>query len=152
MDGDRVLRNSMRAAGGMRAAMASREGGVTSDSNPLPGPERWRALAADYPGEGGRGSATAPAVPAPAERENVWARRVSVIVLVLFCLELGLVLLVLPWTRLWVDNNLLLDHPTLRTAAANTFVRGAFSGLGLLDLWIGIWEAISYREVKPNRQ
>jgi hypothetical protein len=122
---------------------------VRSDSNPVPEPERWRGFAGEYSGEGGRGSAAAPP---QVERENIWARRISVVVLVLFCLELGLVLLVLPWTRLWVDNNLLLNYPNLRRVAADPFVRGIFSGLGLLDLWIGIWEAVSYRESTPGGQ
>lgn len=123
---------------------------MTLDSKPLSGPERWRALPADYPADTA-GGGPGPLGAARADEENVWARRISVVVLVLFCLELGLVLLVLPWTRLWVDNNLLLNHPEARSLAANPFVRGIFSGLGLLDLWIGIWEAITYRESKAGR-
>jgi hypothetical protein len=125
---------------------------VTPDPNSVPGEERWRAFAAEYPVEGaGPAASRSPIVPAqPSPTENIWARRISVVVLVLFCLELGLVLLVLPWTRLWVDNNLLLNYPALRNLAGNAFVRGAFSGLGLLDLWIGIWEAFHYRERQPD--
>jgi hypothetical protein len=132
----------------MRVAVQAEEGGVTPDPNPLPGEQRWSAFAADYPVEhAGQAASRSSIVPAQSRpEENIWARRISVVVLVLFCLELGLVLLVLPWTRLWVDNNLLLNHPALRNLAGNAFVRGAFSGLGLLDLWIGIWEAFRYRE------
>jgi len=68
----------------------------------------------------------------------------------LICLELGIALLVLPWTHLWTENNLLLNYPTIRIWAANAFVRGAFSGLGLIDIWLGIWEVVSYRETKVN--
>jgi hypothetical protein len=28
----------------------------------------------------------------------------------------------------------------------NNFVRGAISGIGIIDLWIGIWEAVHYRD------
>ena len=77
---------------------------------------------------------------------QLWARRLGLLVFVLICLELGIALVVLPWTRIWTDNNLLLGYPTIRFWAANTFVRGAFSGLGLVDIWLGIWEAVCYRE------
>jgi hypothetical protein len=77
---------------------------------------------------------------------QIWARRLGLLVFVLICLELGIALVVLPWTRVWTDNNLLLSYPTIRFWAANTFVRGAFSGLGLIDIWLGIWEAVRYRE------
>jgi hypothetical protein len=48
----------------------------------------------------------------------VWLQRVFVVVYVLFCIELGLVLI----------------------------VRGAVSGLGLLDIWLGVVEAVRYRD------
>jgi hypothetical protein len=81
---------------------------------------------------------------------QLWARRLGLLVFVLICLELGIALVVLPWTHIWTDNNLLLGYPTLRFWAANTFVRGAFSGLGLIDIWLGIWEVARYREPKAN--
>ena len=81
---------------------------------------------------------------------QLWARRLGLLVFVLICLELGIALIVLPWTRVWTDNNLLLNYPTLRFWAANTFVRGAFSGLGLVDIWLGIWEVVRYRETRTS--
>ncbi|HEV2118343.1 MAG TPA: hypothetical protein VGR48_20060 [Terriglobales bacterium] len=81
---------------------------------------------------------------------QIWARRLGLLVFVLICLELGIALIVLPWTHIWTDNNLLLSYPTVRFWAANTFVRGAFSGLGLIDIWMGIWEVVRYREPKAN--
>ncbi len=93
-----------------------------------------------------------PASPARSSLSSgqLWARRLGLLVFVLICLELGIALIVLPWTRVWTDNNLLLNYPTLRFWAANTFVRGAFSGLGLVDIWLGIWEVVCYRETKAN--
>lgn len=93
--------------------------------------------------------------PAPQGRSaltsgQLWARRLGLLVFVLICLELGIALVILPWTHIWTDNNLLLNYPTLRFWAANTFVRGAFSGLGLIDLWLGIWEVARYREPKAH--
>jgi hypothetical protein len=81
---------------------------------------------------------------------HLWARRLGLLVFVLICLELGIALVVLPWTRVWTENNLLLGYPTIRFWAANTFVRGAFSGLGLIDIFLGIWEVVGYRENRTS--
>jgi hypothetical protein len=77
---------------------------------------------------------------------TLWFQRISLIVFVVFCIELGMVLAVLPWTRVWTENSLLMAYPAARLFAHNNFVRGVISGLGLLDIWIGIWEAVHYRE------
>ncbi len=58
----------------------------------------------------------------------------------LFCLEIGLVLLLLPWTHLW-DNNYFFSVTTQWNELWFSFyLRGAISGLGLLNLWIGLAE------------
>ena len=78
----------------------------------------------------------------------VWMQRVWLVVFVMFSIELGMVLAVLPWTRVWNENSLMYAYPTLRAILQRDFVRGAITGLGLLDIWIGIWEAVHYRERK----
>lgn len=78
----------------------------------------------------------------------VWLQRIFVIVYVLFCLELGIVMVALPWTPLWSNNSLLVHWPALRHFLELGFVRGAISGLGFLDLWLGIYEAVHYRDRK----
>jgi hypothetical protein len=68
------------------------------------------------------------------------------IVFVLFCLEIGIILVVLPWTRVWTENSLLLRFPQIQEFLAYDFVRGLISGLGLVDIWMGVAEAVRYRE------
>ena len=77
----------------------------------------------------------------------VWLQRVSLLVLVLFCVYLGVLVMVMPWwTRVW-DNNLFIEaHPPLAAVLHNGAVRGLISGLGLLDIWIGVSEAVHYRD------
>ena len=58
----------------------------------------------------------------------------------------GVLLIILPWTPEWTDNYLLLSFPALRSVISNGFFRGLCSGLGLLDIWIGFWEAFHYHE------
>ncbi len=84
--------------------------------------------------------------PQKPRRRNLWVKRLWLIVFVLFCLEVGIILTVLPWTRIWTENSLLLGHPQLREFVMKNFVRGLVSGLGLVDIWMGIAEAVRYRE------
>lgn len=79
----------------------------------------------------------------------VWLQRLSLFVLVLFCVYLGVLVMVLPWwTRIWDQNLFIISHPALATVLHNGAVRGMISGLGLLDIWIGISEAVHYRDYR----
>lgn len=72
--------------------------------------------------------------------------RITVFLFVLISAVAGVLLIILPWTPEWTDNYLLLSFPSLRTVVENGFFRGLCSGLGLLDIWIGFWEALHYHE------
>jgi hypothetical protein len=72
--------------------------------------------------------------------------RTSVFLFVLISAVAGVLLIILPWTPEWTDNYLLLSFPALRDVVSNGFFRGLCSGLGLLDIWIGFWEALHYHE------
>ena len=77
----------------------------------------------------------------------VWLQRLSLGVLVLFCIYLGALVTVLPWwERVWDENPFFFAHPGLNRFLHLGWVRGVISGLGLLDVWIGISEAVHYRE------
>jgi hypothetical protein len=88
---------------------------------------------------------TDPAPEQPAEMP-VWLQRVFVVVYVLFCIELGLVLIILPWTRFWFSDEWTAKWAAFQNLMQLGFVRGAVSGLGLLDIWLGVAEAIRYRD------
>ena len=67
----------------------------------------------------------------------------------LFCVYLGVLVTVLPWWgRLWDHNLWIQAHPALAAVLKNGAVRGVISGLGLLDIWIGISEAVHYRDYR----
>ena len=85
-------------------------------------------------------------VQAGARPRSAWPRRLMLIIFVVFCMEVGIMLAVLPWKQLWINNPLVLRFPELRAFLGNHFVLGMFSGLGLIDLWIGIREAVHYSE------
>src|SRR5580765_2467406 len=77
---------------------------------------------------------------------HLWLRRVGVLLFVFLCATIGVMLMILPWRPEWADNPLLLPYPILRAIFASGFVRGICTGLGVLNVWIGFWEAIQYRE------
>ena len=79
-------------------------------------------------------------------RLQPWTRRLAVLTFVFLCATAGVLLLILPWRPEWTDNHLLLGSPWLRAFISSGFVRGLCSGLGLLDIWIGFWEAVHYHE------
>jgi hypothetical protein len=84
--------------------------------------------------------------PAPAP---VWLQRMSLLVLVLFCFYIGGLLAILPWSpRYWDQNAWLLSHPTLETMLGKGWVRGLVSGIGFLDIWIGISELLNYKDFR----
>jgi hypothetical protein len=76
----------------------------------------------------------------------LWLRRIGVLSFVFLCATLGVMLMILPWRPEWSENPLLLPYPTLHAVMASGFARGASTGLGLLNVWIGFWEAMQYRE------
>ncbi len=82
---------------------------------------------------------------------RVWLDRMWMVIYVAFCIEVGILLTVLPWYgRIWTDNSFMMVHPLLRTLAADNFIRGVVTGLGLVDIWLGISAAVHYRETKPG--
>jgi hypothetical protein len=79
----------------------------------------------------------------------VWLQRMSVVVLVLFCFYIGVIVAALPWApRYWDHNAWLTAHPAFHAVLRQGWVRGIVSGLGLLDIWIGLSEAIHYRDFR----
>jgi hypothetical protein len=77
---------------------------------------------------------------------GLWLRRIGVLLFVFLCATLGVMLTILPWRPEWSDNPLLLPYPQLRAVVAGGFARGVATGLGVINVWIGFWEAIQYRE------
>jgi hypothetical protein len=77
---------------------------------------------------------------------DLWLHRLTVLMFVFVCAVVGVLLVIVPWRPEWTDNRFLLAYPPLRAIVASGFVRGLCSGLGVLDVWIGFWEAVHYHE------
>ena len=84
--------------------------------------------------------------------------RLSVVFYIILCLEIGLVLTVLPWVPHgwlglsdWGSNYFLLlaAHKTgygVQRVVASGWVRGAVSGIGIVNLAMGFWELLHFRQ------
>lgn len=96
-------------------------------------------------------SAQAPtATPQPPSRGR-WCHRLGSLLFSVFCLTVGLVLAYLPWDLSWKSNYFAsLSFTTARGAELanwwrdvwlSPYFRGAITGLGLLNIYIGFREA-----------
>ena len=82
----------------------------------------------------------------PLSGGQLWVHRLAVLLFVFFCAILGVILIIFPWRDEWTTNSLLFGHPGLQDFVSSGFVRGLCTGLGLLDVWIGFWQAVHYHE------
>jgi hypothetical protein len=65
------------------------------------------------------------------------------LLLIAFFLEVGFVLMVVPWSAYWDRNYFAETLPLVKAVITNNFVRGAVSGLGVINVSAGISELIS---------
>jgi hypothetical protein len=85
--------------------------------------------------------------------------KLSVIFYIILCFEIGIFLTVLPWWPQgmwglsdWGNNYFLLyaarktGYQSLQTVVASGWVRGAVTGVGLLNLGIAFWEIFNFRK------
>ncbi len=85
------------------------------------------------------------------EPAPVWLQRLSLLVLVLFCFYIGGLVAALPWMpRYWDQNGWLLAHPAVQSVLGLGWVRGLVSGVGLIDIWIGISELLHYKDLRRS--
>jgi hypothetical protein len=83
--------------------------------------------------------------------------KLTVIFFIILCLLAGFVLTIFPWISVgrigdWGDNYFLvslsnvLHTPALQNAISSGWVRGAVSGLGILNLFIAFWEIANFKQ------
>ena len=78
--------------------------------------------------------------------------RVSVFIYIVICLEVGVLLALLPWTDYWDENYFLtfvaakLHAKWLFTALQSGYFKGAVSALGVLNIFAGLRDMIRFRE------
>ncbi len=65
------------------------------------------------------------------------------LLLIAFLLEIGFMLLVLPWSTYWDHNYFASLLPAIHVLLTNNFVRGAVSGLGVVNVAAAIIDLLS---------
>lgn len=109
-------------------------------TNPIPLPEVAMDSSRDRETEPTPGSSH------PPQRIPHWLVRTELHLRVLLRMYIGLAICYAPWSQLfWDQNPLFVRYPTLAIYAANGAVRGIISGLGLLNIWIALQDAIRHR-------
>ena len=69
---------------------------------------------------------------------------------VLICLEVGVFLLLVPWSAIWERNYFLQAYPALGKLVLDPMFRGAVSGLGVANIYLGLNEFIGQRTRSSN--
>ena len=83
----------------------------------------------------------------PPHRIPRWLVRLELFLRVMLRMYIGIAVCYAPWSHaFWDQNPVFVQFPTLSIYAANGAVRGIISGLGLLNLWFAIQDALRHRE------
>ena len=76
-----------------------------------------------------------------------WLERAELFLRVLLRMYIGRAVCYAPWSHtFWDQNPVFAQFPALAIYAANGAVRGIVSGLGLLNLWFAIQDALRHRD------
>jgi hypothetical protein len=74
-----------------------------------------------------------------------WYHKTSAVLFVTICFEIGLFLLIFPWTDFWEGNYFAAMAPQWSRYWNNMYLRGAVSGLGVVNLYISVMEVLRLR-------
>ena len=81
-----------------------------------------------------------------------WYHKMWAVLLAAFCLEIGIFLLIFPWTDYWETNYFSQVAPAWHLYWYNGYVRGAVSGIGALNVYIALLEILRLRRFARRRQ
>jgi hypothetical protein len=81
----------------------------------------------------------------PLPQRSTWQHKLGTILFIIVCFEVGVFLIIFPWTQQWETNALANLYPWLRDFWTNSYFRGALSGLGVLNIYISLGELARLR-------
>jgi hypothetical protein len=71
---------------------------------------------------------------------------------VAFFLEVGLLLIVLPWSAFWERNYFADAWPSLAPVIRNNFIRGGVTGIGVVNLIAGFADLVPMLGARKDQQ
>ncbi len=77
-----------------------------------------------------------------ARGERRWYRTLTRLAFIIFCFEIGVFLVVFPWLDVWESNRIAAYSGWLAEAWGSPYLRGALSGLGLVNIGISFLEIL----------
>jgi hypothetical protein len=77
--------------------------------------------------------------------------RIRLLVYVAFFFEVGLLLLVLPWSAFWERNYFVFTWPAIKPFLTNNFVRGGVTGIGAVNVFAGVADLMLMFSSRPPR-
>jgi hypothetical protein len=79
------------------------------------------------------------------DTRSPFAQKAISLLFVIFCMELGIVLVIFPWTDRWSANLFAVFAPQFQEWWWNGYFRGAISGLGVANLYVAVSEILRLR-------
>jgi hypothetical protein len=84
-------------------------------------------------------------MPAPEAPRRRWYHIAMALIFIVFCMELGMFLVIFPWSEFWDRGFFSSLGPDLRAYWDNAYLRGAVSGLGIVNVYISLMEIFRLR-------
>jgi hypothetical protein len=81
-----------------------------------------------------------------------WYHKLIGLLFVILCFEMGVFLLVFPWSPYWDGNYFVWMLPEWRELWISPSLRGAVSGVGLVNLYVSLLEVFRLRRFSQESQ
>jgi|YelNatPaOPRAMG01_1025707.scaffolds.fasta_scaffold03491_13 hypothetical protein len=86
------------------------------------------------------------------QRRYPWYQKVTALLIAALSFEIGLFLIVFPWTEIWGNNYFPAAFPRWRWLWMSPYFRGALSGLGVVNVLVALGEVFALRRFsEPQR-
>jgi hypothetical protein len=87
---------------------------------------------------------------APPAPEYRWYHKFFAVMLATACLVIGVFLVIFPWTEYWENNYFAGLSPYWRHWWENLYLRGAVSGVGVVNLYISLVEVFRLKRFSQH--
>jgi len=97
-------------------------------------------------------SAAAPGEPQAQQPEFRWYHKLVGLLFVILCFEIGIFLIAFPWSSYWESNYFGWLSPEWRVTWVSPWMRGAVSGLGVVNLYVSLLEVFRLQRFSNHQE